>query len=277
MMQAGGSRPMTKTILLTGATDGIGLETAKLLAAQGHDLILHGRNPTKLSVAEQAASAVATTGSIETVTADLSRMADVRAMADQIASAHSSLDVVINNAGIFHTPHEITDDGLDVRFVVNTFAPYLLTTLLLPLMSSTGRVVNLSSAAQAPVDPDAMAGKVRLEPMPAYAQSKLALTMWSGHLARALGSDGPVVVAVNPGSLLATKMVQEGFGVAGSDIGIGAGILVQAALDDSFASASGLYFDNDAGRFGPPHPDALDPELSASLVAEIERITASLG
>ncbi|MEM7341085.1 MAG: SDR family NAD(P)-dependent oxidoreductase [Actinomycetota bacterium] len=266
---------MTKTILLTGATDGIGLETAKLLAAQGHTLILHGRNPTKLDAAAEMVGALAT-GSVTTTVADLTRMGDVRAMADRITAEHSSLDVLINNAGIFHTSNEITDDGLDVRFVVNTFAPYLLTTQLLPLMNAAGRVVNLSSAAQAPVDPEAMAGKVRLEPMPAYAQSKLAITMWSAHLAHTLGSDGPVIVAVNPGSLLATKMVQEGFGVAGSDIGIGAGILVQASLDDSFANASGLYFDNDAGRFGPPHPDAQNPERCAAITGEVERIVSGL-
>lgn len=140
------------------------------------------------------------------------------------------------------------------------------------ILLNGSRVVNLSSAAQAPVDLDALAGRTRLGDMPAYAQSKLAITMWSRQMAIALGDKGPIVVAVNPGSLLATKMVKEGFGMAGSDIRIGADILVRAALSDDFARATGRYFDNDSGRFAEPHPDALDPRKTAQLVQAIEAL-----
>ena len=82
------------------------------------------------------------------------------------------------------------------------------------------------------------------------------------------------MIAVNPGSLLASKMVREGFGVAGSDLGIGADILTRAALTDEFSDANGKYFDNDAGRFGPPHADALDPRNCDDVVRAIETILA---
>ena len=85
-----------------------------------------------------------------------------------------------------------------------------------------------------------------------------------------------MVVSVNPGSLLATKMVKEGFGMAGSDMSIGVDILVRAALADEFANASGQYFDNDAGRFASPHPDALDPKTTKAVVLEIERLVRQL-
>ena len=135
--------------------------------------------------------------------------------------------MLINNAGIFKTPEPITQDGLDVRFAVNTIAPYLLTQKLLPLLGASGRVINLSSAAQSPVDPEALAGRVRLsDDLTTYAQSKLALTMWSRSMALSLKDEGPVIIAVNPGSLLGTKMVKEGFGMAGNDIRIGADILI---------------------------------------------------
>jgi NAD(P)-dependent dehydrogenase (short-subunit alcohol dehydrogenase family) len=111
--------------------------------------------------------------------------------------------------------------------------------------------------------------------MEAYAQSKLALTIWSRELAKQL-PDGLVVVAVNPGSLLASKMVKEGFGVAGNDLSIGADILDRAALSDEFASASGKYFDNDAGRFAEPHADALDPQKSEKLMDVIEDVLARI-
>lgn len=259
-----------KTVLITGSTDGIGLETAKMLAAQGHRVLLHGRNAGKLEAAAQAVG-----GETAGYLADLSRMSDVAALAEAVAADHRPLDVLINNAGVFKTAQPVTAEGLDLRFVVNTLAPYALTRHLLPSIKRDGRIINLSSAAQAPVDIAALEGKTRLSDMEAYSQSKLALTMWSRALAAEL-PDGPVVVAVNPGSLLASKMVTEGFGVAGNDIRIGGEILCRAALADDFASASGQYFDNDAGRFGAPHRDALDPAKTQDVCQAIEKVLAGL-
>lgn len=268
---------MQKIILITGSTDGIGLETARMLVADGHRVLLHGRNPAKLKDAQTSLSALAQRGSIETYEADLSRMPAVEALAADILQRHERLDVLINNAGVFKTGDPVTPDGLDVRFAVNTLAPWLLTQRLLPLLGKTSRVINLSSAAQSPVDPRALAGQVRLDDdYAAYAQSKLALTMWSRSLAASLGDDGPVVVAVNPGSLLGSKMVKEGFGVDGGDLRIGAEILVRAALSDEFASASGKYFDNDDGRFADPHRDALDAQKTARIMKAIETLVAEL-
>ncbi|MEM9104987.1 MAG: SDR family NAD(P)-dependent oxidoreductase [Pseudomonadota bacterium] len=267
---------MSKTILITGSTDGIGLEAAKLLAAQGHTLLLHGRNPGKLAAAQETIAAIAGSGTVEIYTADLSRLSNVGTLVDEILQNHDHIDVLINNAGILKTPHTVTEDGLDVRFAVNTLAPYILARRLLPAMDAASRVVNVSSAAQAPVDHQALSGQSRLSDMDAYSQSKLAITMWSRHLAQELGEDGPVVVAVNPGSLLASKMVKQGFGIAGNDIGIGADILARAAVSDEFSGATGHYYDNDAGRFGPPHPHALDAQRSAELVLAIEEILRRL-
>lgn len=264
---------MQKTILVTGSTDGIGLATAKMLVSLGHNLLLHGRNPEKLQQAQKALTALAGTGYIESYVADLSRMDEVVALARAVAEKHDKLDVLINNAGVFRTADAVTPDGLDVRFAVNTIAPYLLTQRLLPLLGPCGRVINLSSAAQAPVDPQALIGQLQLsDEFAAYAQSKLALTMWSRSLALSLKDKGPVIVSVNPGSMLGSKMVKEGFGVAGGDIQVGAKILVRAALDDDFSAASGQYFDNDSGQFASPHPDALNPQKSEQLVRTIESV-----
>ncbi len=268
---------MDKTILVTGSTDGIGLETAKRLVQAGHSVLLHGRNPAKLADAERALSALPGGGRVESYLADLSRMADVEALAKAVSDKHDHLDVLINNAGILKTPEPMTQDGLDVRFVVNTLAPVLLTQRLLPLLGASGRIINLSSAAQAPVDIAALGGKGRLADMAAYAQSKLALTMWSREMGLARTEGGPAFIAINPGSLLGSKMVKEGFGVAGGDIGIGADILVRAALTDEFADVSGQYYDNDNGRFASPHPDALDPKKSQEVVSAIEAALAQLG
>ncbi|AKI00341.1 short chain dehydrogenase [Hoeflea sp. IMCC20628] len=267
---------MQKTILITGSTDGIGLETAKLLVADGHTVLLHGRNPEKLAHAETALAALGKGGSIETYVADLSRLADVEALATAVAAHHDRLEVLINNAGVYKAQETVTADGLDVRFAVNTIAPHLLTQRLLPLLGETGRVINLSSAAQSPVSLEALSGKARLSDGAAYAQSKLALTMWSRAMALSLKDGGPIVVAVNPGSMLGSKMVKEAFGVAGGDLAIGAQILSRAALSDEFAAASGLYFDNDSGKFASPHPDALDAHKSEDVVRMIETILSKL-
>ncbi|MEL0587291.1 MAG: SDR family NAD(P)-dependent oxidoreductase [Candidatus Thiodiazotropha sp. (ex. Lucinoma kazani)] len=268
---------MQKTILITGSTDGIGLETARMLVLQGHHVLLHGRNPVKLEEVERALSELPDGGHVESYVSDFSRMSDVEKFANAVAEQHTQLDVLINNAGVFKTAEPITQNGLDVRFAVNTIAPYLLTKRLLPLIGASGRVINLSSAAQSPVDPEALAGRVRLfDDFTAYAQSKLALTMWSRSMALSLKDEAPAIFAVNPGSLLGTKMVKQGFGVAGNDICIGAEILTRAALTDEFAKASGLYFDNDSGQFDSPHLDALNPQKSESIVQVIEAVLAEI-
>jgi NAD(P)-dependent dehydrogenase (short-subunit alcohol dehydrogenase family) len=160
--------------------------------------------------------------------------------------------------------------------LVNSFAPYLLAKKLLPNIPKTGRIINLSSAAQNPIDFDALAGRKRLADMEAYAQSKLALTIWSRHMADDIGADGPLVVSLNPASLIGTKMVKDGFGIAGKDIRIGADILVEAAIGARFEGHSGEYFDNDAGRFGPPHPHAEDAGMIAKTMDAIETILPNL-
>ena len=241
---------MSKTILMTGGSDGLGLASAKILVDQGHRVFLHGRNPAKTEAAAAEIGA-------EPVLADLSDMAQVLALAETIKSKTDQLDVLINNAGILKSPQTITPAGIDVRFMVNTLAPFALAQALLPIIPKDGRIVNLSSAAQAPVDLAAMADGRPLEDMAAYAQSKLAITQWTAHWAT-LMPEGPLVVSVNPGSLLATKMVREGFGMAGNDMSIGTDIITRAALSEEFEGRSGAYFDQDARAFGPPHPDAQD-------------------
>lgn len=260
---------MSKTILITGSTDGIGLETAKKFLSQGHHVVLHGRNFEKMAKVEKE---LARLGNVESFIADLSSLSEVESFAKAIEQKYQSLDVLINNAGIFKTSSPRTADGFDVRFVVNTLAPYLLTKKLVNLLKSDSRVINLSSAAQAPVNLDALFGKTQLIDYEAYAQSKLATTMWTRYFANQAKESGPLFIAVNPGSLLGSKMVKEGFGVEGKDISIGADILVSLSLDPELVNASGKYFDNDSGQFAPPHSDGLNEQKIEEVVAAIEQI-----
>lgn len=252
---------MPKTILVTGATDGIGLDAAKSLTEQGSTVLLHGRNPNKLAdVASKFEKPPAT------FVADLTSLTETRRLADDVIARFGSIDVLINNAGVLKSTDAVLSNGWDIRLMVNTLAPYVLTKALIPHMPPHGRVINLSSAAQAPVDLDAMTSGKPMDAMAAYAQSKRAITLWTAGIARH-HPQGPVMLSVNPGSLLATNMVKSGFGVAGNDISIGSDILCQIALDDAFADKTGRYWDNDAGGF-----DHVDMTQTDDVVAGIEAL-----
>lgn len=281
---------MTKTILITGSTDGIGKLAALKLAEAGHQVYVHGRNADKLTSVIAEVKAVATGAAVDNIggfVADFSDLNAVRKMAAEVNNKLPKLDVLINNAGINTTASAMTKDGLDVRFVVNYLAPHELTNALSPLLkkSSKARIVNLSSAAQDPISYKAFVGQERLDDKDAYAQSKLALTMWSMDLADTVAADDINVIAVNPGSLLNTKMVDEAYGEYWSSADKGANILAELAISDDFANDSGKYFDNDIkdgvhgdarGEFGQPHADALDKEAITELERQTQAILQSL-
>lgn len=281
---------MTKTILITGSTDGIGKLTALKLAEAGHQVYLHGRNVDKLTNVIAEVKAVATGAAVDSIdgfVADFSDLTDVLKMAVEVNEKLPKLDVLINNAGIYTTASAMTKDELDVRFVVNYLAPYELTNALLPLLkkSNKARIINLSSAAQAPISYKAFVGQERLDDKDAYAQSKLALTMWSMDLANTVASDDINVIAVNPGSLLNTKMANDAYGQHWSSADKGANILTELAISDEFADDSGKYFDNDIkdgaygdakGEFGRPHADALNEEAIAELERQTQTVLQSL-
>lgn len=269
-----------KHILITGSTDGIGKLAAIKLAQEGHHIYIHGRSEAKLNNVIAEIKSLSNNPNIKGYVADFSDLKAVSTMAKQVKSEIEKLDVLINNAGIFHTPQETTKDGLDIRFAVNYFAPYILTKKLMPLLNNSiaERIINLSSAAQSTVSIDALKGNKQLSVNEAYAQSKLALTMWSFHLATLQKT--PTVIAVNPGSLLNTKMANEAYGKHWSPADKGANILYDLALSNEYNSITGKYFDNDKGEekgmFGPAHPDAYDKALIENLMIETESILSSL-
>lgn len=257
---------MKKTILITGSTDGIGKLAAIKLAKEGHFIYVHGRNRKKLAATVSEIKAITQNENINGFVADFSAIDSVNQMADQINKDVPKIDILINNAGIFKSSESLNEDGLDIRFAVNYLAPYVLTDKLLPLLNkgTDPRIINLSSAAQSSVSHDALSGKENLTPSEAYAQSKLALTMWSFYLAEALQDIS--VIAVNPGSLLNTKMATEAYGQYWSSADKGADILYDLAVSEDYKGITAKYFDNDKGSFGPAHPDAYSESQIDKLI-----------
>ena len=261
-----------KTILITGSTDGVGKLTATKLAKSGHQILLHGRNAEKLKIAISEIKEKTSNNKVIGFVSDFSDFDSVKKMIVEISNEFPSIDVLINNAGVLNSRIEQNQDNLDMRFAVNYLAPYLLTTRLLPVLknSDSPRIINLSSAAQSPVSIEALQGKESISNQAAYAQSKLALTMWS--FAFAIANPNIVTIAVNPGSLLNTKMVQEAYGQFWSSADKGADILFELAISEKHIESNGKYFDNDKGAFSNAHNDAYNQEKINQLISETNKI-----
>lgn len=263
---------MHKIILITGSTDGIGKGTALKLAIEGHTVYIHGRNEAKVNTVVAEIKEVSKNKNVKGFVADFSNLEAVKKLAKHIKNNFPKIDVLINNAGVFKSPVEKTNDGLDIRMAVNYLAPYIFTDTILSNIknSETPRIINLSSAAQAPVSETVLSGKVEVSGNNSYAQSKLALTMWSFHLAKQ--EPKIVVIAVNPGSLLNTKMANEAYGQHWSSAEKGVNILYNLAISDSYKNDSGKYFDNDKGVFSKAHTNAYNDELISALLANTDKL-----
>lgn len=261
-----------KNILITGSSDGIGKLAAIRFAKEGHSLYLHGRDQKKLTSVIEEVKAESGNDRVDGFIADFSNLDEVREMANQIKKQLSHIDILINNAGVFKSSENYNKDGLDLRFVVNYVSHYLLTKELLPLLKrdSGTRIINLSSAAQASISYGAVLNREPISMKESYAQSKLALTMWSLVLSNQL--EGVTVIAVNPGSLLNTKMANEAYGQHWSPAEKGSDILYDMAISKEHEDKTGKYFDNDNRIYAYAHPDMYDQEALDQLIEVTESI-----
>ncbi|QIX59999.1 SDR family oxidoreductase [Hymenobacter sp. BT18] len=196
-----------KTVLLTGATGGLGTATALALARRGAHLLLVGRNQLKLeALLAQVQQAGATMGgSAEILVADLSLLAQVQELAEEVTRRHSQLDVLINNAGIMGGPHTITSEGHELSWVTNHLAPFVLTNLLLPLLLAApqGRIINVASEAhwlgQIEASREVRNARGRYSGITAYCDSKLANILFTNELAHRLDLTAITANSLHPG------------------------------------------------------------------------------
>jgi len=277
-----------RSIVVTGASAGIGVETARALARWGADVTIVGRDRTRTeAVAEELARDAP--GSVHAELADFAVLAEVRSLAERLAARHPRLDVLVHNAGLWLTRAETTVDGHEKTFAVNHLAPFLLTHLLLDALRAgpAARVVTVSSRlhdSAPPPDVAALRAPARFRGLAAYASSKLCNVLFSRELAERLRGTGVTSNAVHPGDVktdvtranpvlaLLHRTVATPLLLSAEE---GARTSVHVATSPSLDGVSGLYFVN--GRPAPASPHAGDAALRQRLWDDSERLLRDAG
>ena len=268
------------TILVTGATDGLGRGVAKRLTGAGARVLLHGRDQDRLDALAGEIGAATGREPPQTFLADLSSLEDVRRLADEVAAATDELHVLVNNAGIGSGKPDGTErresrDGHELRFAVNYLAGFALTLALLPLLrrSAPARIVNVASLGQAPLDFEDPMLERGYDGSRAYGQSKLAQITFSNELAERLDPAEVTVTSLHPATYMPTKMVLEQIGRSVDTLEEGVEATVRLALSEELEGVSGRFFDRQSEARA--HAQAYDSgarerlwELSVALTGE---------
>jgi len=265
---------VSKAVLVTGATDGLGRGVVRALAKKRATVLVHGRDRSR---AEGLAEELRTQGApaVRVYLADLASLAEVRALAAAALAQEPRLDVLVNNAGIGTTiptrERAESRDGIELRFAVNYLSHYLLTRELLPLLrrSAPARIVQVSSAGQAPVDFDDPMLTRGYSGMRAYCQSKLAQILHTVDLAGELADSGVTVNALHPATYMPTKIVPSPI----STLEEGVEATMHLVDGDDVADVSGKYFDG--LRETRARPQAYDAEARKKLRELSERLVAT--
>lgn len=192
-----------KSMLVTGATSGMGKITALRLAQQGASVVVVGRDQRKTQETAQEILRLAPKSDVQFLVADLTSLAQVRALAQAYQRAHPRLDALINNAGGMYAKRQLSVDGLEMTFALNYFAPFLLTHLLLDTLkaSAPARIITVASATHVGkrVPFDDLTHEHGYKPLDVYAESKLMAIMFTYELARRLEGTGVTANTLHPG------------------------------------------------------------------------------
>jgi len=275
-----------KTIVITGASDGIGLEAASQLAKQGHHLVLVGRNPTKVDAAVARIASESPGVPVESFVCDFADLAAVRDLAEKLLAAYPRIDVLVNNAGTVFDKRTLTVDGFEATFAVNHLAGFLLTELLLDRIVASGsaRIVTTSSAGhyRGTMDFDDLGFERGYQIMRAYGRSKLANVLYTRDLAVRLEGTGTTANCLHPGAV-ATNIWSGAPAFAKPILSIakrfmvtpaeGGATLTYLATNAAVEGRSGGYYEKN--RIKEPSELAQDEQLARKLV-EVSRTMVGL-
>lgn len=275
-----------KRVLVTGATAGIGKETARQLRALGADIVIVGRNPDKTKGVRRELAASEGDGAIDHFIADLSSMEEVRGLARDFLAKYDSLDVLVNNAGALNLSRETTREGLELTFATNHLSYFLLTNLLLSALerAAPARVVNVSSDAHRGVslDFEDLQSETRYSSLTAYSRSKLANILFTRELAARVAERGITVNSLHPGVVASSFLAKPGFWGAISAVARlfmisnekGARTSVYLASSPEVAQVSGRYFAK--SRAKDPSRAATDDVAAKRLWALSEELVGGI-
>jgi retinol dehydrogenase-14 len=272
-----------KIVLLTGATAGIGLQSAMQIGAQGAHMVLVGRNASKL---DRAVADVTAAGAeaVESIVCDFGSLDAVRALAEEVLGRYDRLDVLVNNAGTVFADRTLTSEGIESTFAVNHLGPFLLTERLKPLLiaSAPARVVFTASTGhyRGTMDFDDLGFADGYTIMKAYSRSKLANVLYARSLAAELKDDGVTVNALHPGAVAtdiwegapwfarpALHVAKRLFMIAPTE---GGKTITYLAMSPEIEGVTGRYFENNEPK--RPSDLALDDELAERLRVESLRL-----
>jgi NAD(P)-dependent dehydrogenase (short-subunit alcohol dehydrogenase family) len=271
-------RPLDEqTVLITGATGGLGRALVHRAAGHGATVVAHGRDERRLrDLALEVEEATGT--SIDTVAADLADLREVDRLADSVLDTYDRLDVLVNNAGVGFGvpdgPREVSADGIELRFAVNHLAAYRLAGRLAKLLevSAPSRIVQVASAGQLALDPDDPLTEHGWDGVTAYRRAKLAQVMATYDLAADLVGTGVTVNALHPATFMDTAMVRDSGVSPTSTVEEGLAATWRLVADPDLEGVSGRYFDGT--REGTTDPQADDPAARAWVRALSDRLLA---
>jgi NAD(P)-dependent dehydrogenase (short-subunit alcohol dehydrogenase family) len=281
-------KPMQgKTVVITGATSGIGQIAAEKLAAMGARMVLVGRDPER-GKATMAKLRDLGPRNHSIHYADLSRLKEMKRVADEIAAAEPRIDVLINNAGAMFGRRQVTEDGLELTFALNHMSYFVLANRLYPCLraAAPARLINTASDAHRgkKLDFDDLQSARNYKGFPVYGRSKLCNILHASELARRWAGSGVTANSLHPG-FVNTRFAADVSGLFGMGINLakkfaltpeqGAETIVYLASsqDESVVKANGLYFAKN--KVATPTKEALDEDSARRLWQESERLAGS--
>lgn len=282
----------TKTVVITGASSGIGKETAVALASGGARVVMTARDPDRGAAALAEVRTRSDGGQVELLVFDISSLAEVRQAAERLLATHPRIHVLVNNAGLVLTERQVTAEGFEATFATNHLGPFLLTRLLLPRLqeSAPARIINVASVAhhgaRHGLDFDDLQAERSYSSVQAYNRSKLANVLHARELARRLEGTGVTANSLHPGA------VASGFGRHGDTKGpealvmviaqpfpispaAGAATTVHLAMAPEVGEVSGEYFVR--SKLGRPSKAARDDDAARRLWDASEALIAAGG
>ena len=263
--------PNEQTVLITGATDGIGRAVAARFAQLGATVLLHGRDEARLEETRDEIARRTGARDLQCVKADLSSLAEVDALADEVGRRVDHLNLLVSNAGVGFGPpdgaREVSADGYELRFAVNHLAAHHLARRLQPLLEAgaPSRIVQVASVGQEALDPEDLLSEHDWEGIRAYRRSKLAQIMSAFDHAEELRDTGVVVHVLHPATLMDTTMVRDAGQEPHSTLEDGLTAVVRLTLDPTLDEVSGRFFVGPREAPEHLHEQVADADMRALL------------